>query len=94
MGALTGRTSRRNAAGLLGLLGVSAVGAAAAPARVEVPLGSGLAVAHASGDHDGVLLRSAPATQSDDEITADEMDAMHEEGIKRFVTGLATTYGN
>ncbi len=84
MGALTGRTSRRNAAGLLGLLGVSAVGAAAAPARVEVPLGSGLAVAHASGDHDGVLLRSAPATQSDDEITADEMDAMHEEGVKAF----------
>jgi FtsP/CotA-like multicopper oxidase with cupredoxin domain len=83
MNVLTSRTSRRNAAGLLGLLGVSAVGAAAAPARVEVHAGTALTAAHASGDHDSMLLKSAPATQSE-EPTADEMDAMHEEGVKAF----------
>ncbi|MCD6033005.1 MAG: multicopper oxidase type 3, partial [Thermomicrobiales bacterium] len=83
MNVLTSRTSRRNAAGLLGLLGVSAVGAAAAPARVEVHAGTALTAAHASGDHDSMLLKSAPATQSE-EPTADEMDAMHEAGVAAF----------
>jgi FtsP/CotA-like multicopper oxidase with cupredoxin domain len=73
------RVTRRNAAGLLGVLGLGAIGAAAAPARIEI--GTDAAVA-ASSDHphDGA---SAALAQSD-EVTADEMDAMHEAGVKAF----------
>jgi FtsP/CotA-like multicopper oxidase with cupredoxin domain len=70
---------------LLGLLGISAVGAAAAPARIEVRPGSALAAGYAAEIHEGMLMQAdAPATQAEDGPTAEEMDAMHEEGVKAF----------
>ena len=79
------RVTRRNAAGLLGLLGAGAIGAAAAPARIEIHAGSTLAAANTDHAHEGALLpKPAPAAQSDDELTADEMDAMHEAGVRAF----------
>ena len=84
MNGLTGRTSRRSAAGLLGMLGVSAIGAAASPARVEIHAGTALTASHAGNGPESALLPvRAPATQPD-EVTADEMDAMHEAGVKAF----------
>jgi FtsP/CotA-like multicopper oxidase with cupredoxin domain len=73
------RVTRRNAAGLLGVLGVGAIGAAAAPARIEIGTE---AVVAASSDHldDGAAANLAQS----DEVTADEMDAMHEAGVKAF----------
>src|SRR5262245_55270755 len=82
--------SRRSAAGLLGLLGVSAVGAAVAPSRLD--LGTQPVVA-AAGEHahGGLLLEEAtPKRQAEDGPSADEMEAMHEEGVKAFP---ATTAG-
>jgi FtsP/CotA-like multicopper oxidase with cupredoxin domain len=76
--------SRRSAASILGLLGVSAVGAAVAPARLEI---GAPPVFAASEDHahGGVLIEmSGPKAQAEDGSTADEMDAMHEAGVKAF----------
>jgi len=73
------RVTRRNAMGLLGLVGASAIGAAAAPA---LPPPGAIALAAAPDhQHDG----AAPAAAQDqDGPTADEMDAMHEAGVKAF----------
>ena len=79
-----GRVTRRGAMGLLGTLGVGAIGTAVAPA-VRIEGGIASAAADAGHAHEGVLIaKSAPAAQSDDEPTADEMDAMHEAGVKAF----------
>jgi FtsP/CotA-like multicopper oxidase with cupredoxin domain len=73
------RVTRRNAVGLLGLMGASAIGAAAAPA---VPPPGTIALAAAPDhQHDGAALAAA---QDQDGPTADEMDAMHEAGVKAF----------
>jgi FtsP/CotA-like multicopper oxidase with cupredoxin domain len=73
------RVTRRNAVGLLGLVGASAIGAAAAPS-VQPPGAIALAAAP-DHRHD----ETAPsAAQDQDGPTADEMDAMHEAGVKAF----------
>jgi FtsP/CotA-like multicopper oxidase with cupredoxin domain len=79
-----GPVTRRGAMGILGTLGLGAIGTAVAPA-VRSDGGSALAAADAGHTHEGALIpMSAPAAQSDDEPTADEMDAMHEAGVKAF----------
>ena len=79
-----GRVTRRGAMGLLGTLGVGAIGTAVAPA-VRIEGGIASAAADAGHAHEGALIaKAAPAAQSDDEPTADEMDAMHEAGVKAF----------
>jgi FtsP/CotA-like multicopper oxidase with cupredoxin domain len=74
------RVTRRNAVGLLGLAGASAVGASLAPAtRSQDAIALTLEPAH---QHDG---GTAPAAaQAEVGPTADEMDAMHEAGVKAF----------
>jgi len=77
--------SRRSAAGILGLMGVSAIGAAVAPGRVQMGAQPVLAGAIGENGHEAMLVESAkPLTQSEDGPTADEMDAMHEAGVKAF----------
>jgi manganese oxidase len=90
MSAVMGRVTRRGAMGLLGTLGIGAIGTAVAPAiRSEGGIAS--AAADAGHAHEVALIpQAAPAAQSDDEPTADEIDAMHEAGIKVFP---ATTKG-
>ena len=79
-----GRVTRRGAMGILGTLGIGAIGTAVAPA-VRSEGGIASAAADAGHAHEGALIpMSAPAAQSDDEPTADEMDAMHEAGVKAF----------
>ncbi len=79
-----GRVTRRGAMGLLGTLGIGAIGTAVTPA-VRSEGGIASAAADAGHAHEVALIaKAAPATQSDDEPTADEMDAMHEEGVKTF----------
>jgi FtsP/CotA-like multicopper oxidase with cupredoxin domain len=79
-----GRVTRRGAMGLLGMLGIGAIGTAVAPA-VRNEGGIAIAAAEAGHVHEVALIpQAAPATQSDDEPTADEMDAMHEAGVKAF----------
>lgn len=77
------RVSRRSAAGLLGLAGVSAIGAAVAPGRIQIEPRPALAAPGGIHAHDSEFLRAAPPAQ-DDEMTVDEMDAMHEAGVKAF----------
>src|SRR3954451_17105863 len=76
------RVSRRSAAGLLGLAGVSAIGAAVAPGRMQLEPRPALAAADGMNMGDGGVLLAAPPAQ--DEMSADEMDAMHEAGVKAF----------
>ncbi|MCC7023126.1 MAG: multicopper oxidase domain-containing protein [Thermomicrobiales bacterium] len=77
--------TRRNAAGLLGLLGVSAVGAAVAPARVEVSLNPEALAASAAAAHEHDSANGADqANQTEGTPSADDMDAMHEAGVKSF----------
>src|SRR5215212_4911712 len=79
-----GRVTRRGAMGLLGTLGIGAIGTAVAPG-VKIEGGIASAAADAGHAHEGALMpQAAPAAQSDDEPTADEMDAMHEAGVKAF----------
>ena len=87
MATAMGRFSRRGAMSLLGTLGIGAIGTAVAPpVRIEGGLASAAAVS--THQHDA----AAPTlAQDDDELTADEMDAMHEAGVKAFpapTTGL------
>jgi FtsP/CotA-like multicopper oxidase with cupredoxin domain len=82
MNEATRKVTRRNAAGVLGLLGASAIGAAAAPGRFTPQPAAAMA---ADDAHQGMLMaRMAPPAQSDDGPSADEMDAMHEAGVKAF----------
>src|SRR3954469_24698530 len=84
MSDVMGRVTRRGAMGLLGTLGIGAIGTAVAPA-VRSDSGIARAAADAGHAHEGALLpQSAPAAASSDDLTADEMDAMHEAGVKAF----------
>jgi FtsP/CotA-like multicopper oxidase with cupredoxin domain len=70
------KVTRRNAVGLLGTLGMGAIGTAVAPGGLE----GGTVLAASEHQH-----REVPAqAQEDDELSADDMDAMHEAGVKAF----------
>ena len=84
MNEATRKVTRRNAAGLLGLVGVSAIGAAAAPGRIEIQPASAIAVSGAPGHEEMLMARLAPPAQDEDGPSAEEMDAMHEAGVKAF----------
>src|SRR5688572_32341481 len=77
---MIGRFSRRGVMSLLGTLGIGAISTAVAPpVRIE----GGLVGAAANLPHQ----HDAPApslAQDDDELSNDEMDAMHEAGVKAF----------
>ena len=84
----TNRISRRRFSGALGLLGVSAAGAAVAPTGLSVERRTVANAAELVPSHDmssmgAASTNSAPST-SQEAMTADEMDAMHEAGIKSF----------
>jgi FtsP/CotA-like multicopper oxidase with cupredoxin domain len=68
--------SRRAAAGLLGLAGLGTIGAAAAPGISRVSSGTAIAAGSASHQH--------AQTEPADGESVDEMDAMHEAGVKAF----------
>jgi FtsP/CotA-like multicopper oxidase with cupredoxin domain len=74
--------SRRSAAGLLGLVGLGTIGAAITPGVSRISSGTAIAAAEASHQH--------AQTEPADGESADEMDAMHEAGVKAFP---ATTEG-
>ncbi len=77
MGLIADRVNRRRMMGLLGLSGAGAVATAIAPTV-------GMQRAAATVMHPGHLdVAGAPAA-AEDGMTADEMDAMHEEGVKSF----------
>ena len=74
--------NRRRFAGVVGLWGAGAVGAAVAPTTIfadEVPAPHG----HDSATTTNDTQPTTPSSKAD-EMTADEMDAMHEAGIKAF----------
>ena len=76
--------SRRSAAGLLGLMGVSAVGAAVATGASQtgqVAMAAG--VSNPMPGHD-MMLQPVQYIQSDETVNVEEMDAMHEAGVKAF----------
>jgi manganese oxidase len=82
------RLSRRRFAGVLGLLSATA-GAALAPDRLRLERQVGAGAADAAAGHDmaamGVASKaSAPAAGNQQAMTADEMDEMHEAGVKAF----------
>jgi FtsP/CotA-like multicopper oxidase with cupredoxin domain len=75
--------SRRRFASLAGLLGAGAVVTAIAPVSVQLGSTEAGAVGHDMAGKAGATTSSSKAT-SDEEMTADEMDAMHEAGVKAF----------
>jgi FtsP/CotA-like multicopper oxidase with cupredoxin domain len=78
--------TRRRFSSALGLLGASAAGAAIAPANVGAnrEITASLAVPSHDMSHMEGASSSAAATSNQTALTADEMDAMHEAGIKAF----------
>jgi FtsP/CotA-like multicopper oxidase with cupredoxin domain len=73
--------SRRGFLGVLGLAGAGSVGTALAPDGIK--LTPPLASAASSADHAEHQM-PAGGNQQQDQMTAEEMDAMHEAGIKAF----------
>jgi len=83
----TSRLSRRRLTGVIGLLGASAAGAAIAPTGLHLasPSAAGATELVPSHDMSGMGTGNTGTTSSNQEaMTADEMDAMHEAGIKAF----------
>jgi FtsP/CotA-like multicopper oxidase with cupredoxin domain len=76
MGSIADRVNRRRLMGVLGLSGAGALASAAIPA-----VNTTLATAATAPIHHEA--NTAPKA-AQDELTADEMDAMHEEGVKAF----------
>lgn len=74
--------SRRGFMGMLGLAGAGAAGGAMGPARSwaaqEPPAGDTPADSH------GGMAMPGPAANQSDGMSADEMDALHEAGVKAF----------
>jgi FtsP/CotA-like multicopper oxidase with cupredoxin domain len=77
-----GSVNRRRMLGRLGLLGAGAAVAASAPVSLHVETGSRSTYASGSESHDMSALTSTASNQA--EMTNDEMDAMHESGVKSF----------
>jgi FtsP/CotA-like multicopper oxidase with cupredoxin domain len=82
------RVSRRRFTGAIGLLGAGAAGAAIAPAGLGLSRDPSVDAAAVVPSHDmaGMSGESTGATASANQtaMTADEMDAMHEAGVKAF----------
>lgn len=76
--------TRRRFAGFLGLAGVSAAGAALAPNGARVPLVASAEDSDHSDDPSHATATATSTKAAKAEMTADEMDAMHEAGIKSF----------
>jgi len=81
MSVVASRYSRRRLAGLMGLAGAGAAAAIVSPVTVRIASPQTDAAPVTSG-HDGHDM--ANMAQDSGEMTADEMDAMHEAGIKSF----------
>lgn len=78
----TRRVSRRRFAGSVGALGVAAAAAAAiAPDGLRVVREPAAGAAELGGDHDHL---APAAAQSSNDMTVEEMDAMHEAGVLAF----------
>ena len=74
--------NRRTLLGASGFMGLGAVAAAVMPARIVAqPL---KAEAYMVSEHDAHAEVAVAAGAQDDEMTADEMDAHHEAGVKLF----------
>ncbi|MFN8538402.1 MAG: hypothetical protein U0232_13110, partial [Thermomicrobiales bacterium] len=74
--------SRRGFMGLLGTLGIGAVGLAACGSESTAAAPT---AATASDSHAGMVMAATPTTASSEStgaLTADEMDKMHEAGVK------------
>jgi manganese oxidase len=78
MGSIADRVNRRRLMGVLGLSGAGAIASAAVPAG-----GLTRATAALPGAPAHHAPAAAPAAQGD-ELSVDEMDRMHEEGVKAF----------
>ena len=74
--------SRRRFMGLAGLAGVGAIGTALAPDGVRLERQTTTSAQSANHDHGSETV--AQASTSKKELTAEEMDAMHEAGVKAF----------
>jgi FtsP/CotA-like multicopper oxidase with cupredoxin domain len=84
MGLITSKINRRRLAGVLGIAGVGAAASAVAPAGFGVAYSDAAkaaanAAATASDPHAGMAAQS-----SDQAMSVDEMDKMHEAGVKAF----------
>ncbi len=83
------QVSRRRFMGALGLMGVGSVGAALTPSRLP----GQQSVAAVAADR---LAASAavPGVRAQGEMTADEMDAMHEAGVRVFPVMIEGSAGS
>ena len=80
MSRVTDRLNRREVLGGLGALGLTGIGVAMAPESMHLSSARAAEVA-SHADHDDLAMTS---NLQSDELTADEMDAMHEAGVKAF----------
>jgi FtsP/CotA-like multicopper oxidase with cupredoxin domain len=80
------KVSRRRFAGSVAVLGAAAAGAAAiAPDGIRLVREPSASASNVDHDHDA----PAAASQSSNEMTYEEMDAMHEEGVLAFPQATA-----
>ncbi|MDP9354484.1 MAG: multicopper oxidase domain-containing protein [Chloroflexota bacterium] len=88
MGSTMNGVSRRRFAGMLGLLGAGTVGTALAPDGVRIVREPAAGAAETGGHDMAAMTKATPAAPAAASVkptmTADEMDAMHEAGIKSF----------
>jgi hypothetical protein len=76
--------TRRRFMGIAGLTGVGAIGTAMAPVNVRIER-EPAALAQSTGhDHETKAATAQTSSTNNEEPTADEMDAIHEAGIKSF----------
>src|SRR5262245_7424110 len=76
-----GAVNRRGFVGLLGLVGAGAIGTALAPEHLTR---AAVTADDPHAGHDMSAQQTTTTTTTNQEPTADEMDAMHEAGVKSF----------
>jgi FtsP/CotA-like multicopper oxidase with cupredoxin domain len=76
------RVNRRRMLGTMGLLGAGAAITAAAPVSLSVESGTLVSAESTHSGHDMATMSST--STNTEEMTNDEMDAMHEAGVKSF----------
>src|SRR5215211_1739414 len=78
----SGSINRRRMLGAMGLMGAGAA-LSAAPVNVTIETGNPVSAATTGHEHD-TTGTTTTTTANQDEMTNDEMDAMHEAGVKSF----------
>jgi FtsP/CotA-like multicopper oxidase with cupredoxin domain len=76
--------NRRRFMNIAGVLGIGAIGTALAPDGLRIEREQSSVAQSPDHEHEANVASNQTSASESDELTADEMDAMHEAGIKAF----------